>query len=48
MAQLKTLGADEVLEKHETALEIFTRVLRLFWVPRKKVPYLVSCARKAT
>jgi CPA2 family monovalent cation:H+ antiporter-2 len=43
MAQLKALGADEVIvEEYETALEIFTRVLRRFWVPRQEMARLVE------
>lgn len=43
MGQLKTLGADEVIvEEYETALEIFTRVLRRFWVPREEMARLVD------
>ncbi len=43
IAQLRALGADEVIvEEYETALEIFTRVLRRFWVPREEMARLVE------
>jgi CPA2 family monovalent cation:H+ antiporter-2 len=43
MEQLRALGADEVIvEEYETALEIFTRVLRRFWVPRQEMARLVE------
>jgi len=43
---LRNLGANEVVsEEYETAIEIFTRVLKRFWVPINEVQHLVNQMR---
>jgi CPA2 family monovalent cation:H+ antiporter-2 len=46
MEVLAELGADEVIpEEYETAVEIFARVLRRFFVPQEEIDILVSQLR---
>lgn len=47
VAQLQALGADEVVpEEFETSIEIFSRALRRFLVPREEIEELVTSVRK--
>jgi CPA2 family monovalent cation:H+ antiporter-2 len=49
VAHLHTLGADEVVpEEFETSLEIFTRALRRFFLPRQEVDRMVEELRSSS